>query len=309
LIGTACNDNNPCTINDVYTASCGCAGTATADADNDGVCAAQDPNDNNACIPNANHPNCSPCVVATSESFETGYVNFLDGGVDCNRSTSNPSNGTISVQLRDNSGAASGTASINLNLVGSLSAKVSFSWIGSGMESGEDFFLEISTNGGSTYTILKTYVYGTTYVNGTRYNENYTVTGITFTANTRFRLRCDASDDSDQIFIDNIIISKCTTAANAPLTERTLTDDRAFTISPNPSMGDLVVDLTAYRGDDVTLRVFDIKGQQVHTSAFGTVTQDQTTLDLSSLVDGMYFVQLSTQRGFTESQKLVIQKN
>ncbi|MFQ5445890.1 MAG: carbohydrate-binding protein, partial [Saprospiraceae bacterium] len=39
LIGTACDDGDPCTTGDVYDANCNCAGTFTgADADNDGVC-------------------------------------------------------------------------------------------------------------------------------------------------------------------------------------------------------------------------------------------------------------------------------
>lgn len=37
LIGTACDDGNPCTFNDVYTEDCECAGTLR-DSDNDGVC-------------------------------------------------------------------------------------------------------------------------------------------------------------------------------------------------------------------------------------------------------------------------------
>ncbi len=41
LIGTPCNDGNACTVNDVYTASCNCAGTYV-DSDNDGVCDSQD---------------------------------------------------------------------------------------------------------------------------------------------------------------------------------------------------------------------------------------------------------------------------
>ncbi|MBL7952653.1 MAG: T9SS type A sorting domain-containing protein, partial [Flavobacteriales bacterium] len=40
--GQSCNDNDPCTINDVITANCGCAGTPSGDTDNDGVCNAQD---------------------------------------------------------------------------------------------------------------------------------------------------------------------------------------------------------------------------------------------------------------------------
>ncbi|MEQ8703131.1 MAG: fibronectin type III domain-containing protein, partial [Phaeodactylibacter sp.] len=41
LIGTSCNDGDDCTINDVYTSDCDCAGTFQ-DSDNDGVCDADD---------------------------------------------------------------------------------------------------------------------------------------------------------------------------------------------------------------------------------------------------------------------------
>ncbi|TXI77428.1 MAG: fibronectin type III domain-containing protein, partial [Flavobacteriales bacterium] len=41
-VGSACNDNDPCTTNDVYTANCQCAGTPLPDSDGDGICNAQD---------------------------------------------------------------------------------------------------------------------------------------------------------------------------------------------------------------------------------------------------------------------------
>ena len=44
--GMDCNDNDACTINDVYDADCNCAGTFQ-DSDNDGICDAEDPCDNN----------------------------------------------------------------------------------------------------------------------------------------------------------------------------------------------------------------------------------------------------------------------
>ncbi|MFN5622170.1 MAG: hypothetical protein ACK478_12790, partial [Flavobacteriales bacterium] len=40
--GAPCNDNNPCTINDVYNADCACTGTFTGDSDDDGNCNAID---------------------------------------------------------------------------------------------------------------------------------------------------------------------------------------------------------------------------------------------------------------------------
>ena len=42
LIGTACNDNNSCTIGETYDANCGCSGGVAQDSDSDGVCDADD---------------------------------------------------------------------------------------------------------------------------------------------------------------------------------------------------------------------------------------------------------------------------
>ncbi len=41
VVGQSCNDNNPCTINDVYDEACNCVGVFQ-DSDNDGVCDAED---------------------------------------------------------------------------------------------------------------------------------------------------------------------------------------------------------------------------------------------------------------------------
>lgn len=42
LTGIACDDGNPCTINDAYDENCNCAGILTIDSDNDGTCDALD---------------------------------------------------------------------------------------------------------------------------------------------------------------------------------------------------------------------------------------------------------------------------
>lgn len=49
LIGSPCNDGVVCTINDVWTADCVCAGTKATDTDNDGVCDFIDLLPNNPC--------------------------------------------------------------------------------------------------------------------------------------------------------------------------------------------------------------------------------------------------------------------
>lgn len=53
LPGTPCNDGNACTLNDVWSATCQCAGVFSGDTDGDGVCNAQDgcPSDPNKTAP------------------------------------------------------------------------------------------------------------------------------------------------------------------------------------------------------------------------------------------------------------------
>ncbi len=49
LIGTACDDGNACTENDLWRNSCNCIGTPAADTDNDGVCDVLDASPENPC--------------------------------------------------------------------------------------------------------------------------------------------------------------------------------------------------------------------------------------------------------------------
>jgi len=71
--GTACNDNNDCTVNDTYNSNCQCVGIFQ-DSDNDGVCTNVDCNDNDASIPttpgttcNDNDPNTTNDVIQADE--------------------------------------------------------------------------------------------------------------------------------------------------------------------------------------------------------------------------------------------------
>ena len=67
--GASCNDNNVCTTGDVYDANCNCAGTF-ADADNDGVCDANDqcPGTNDGVIGTICNDG-DPCTI--NDTFDT----------------------------------------------------------------------------------------------------------------------------------------------------------------------------------------------------------------------------------------------
>ncbi|MCC6937152.1 MAG: T9SS type A sorting domain-containing protein, partial [Flavobacteriales bacterium] len=72
--GTACDDNDACTINDLYDAGCNCVGTFE-DSDSDGTCDADDgcPND-----PDKIAPGTCGCGVADTDSDNDGLADCMD---------------------------------------------------------------------------------------------------------------------------------------------------------------------------------------------------------------------------------------
>ncbi|MEM8527616.1 MAG: choice-of-anchor B family protein [Bacteroidota bacterium] len=212
--GAACDDGDACTTNDLLDANCNCAGTFT-DADNDGVCVGDDPDDNDQCVPNATDPSCNPtgggCTTIDNNDFEAGLGIWNLGGNDGRRNRNDGSfanSGTYCVRLRDNSGAASSMFTDNINATSYDRLEFSFSYIVTSFESNEDFFLELSTNGGSSYSAVENWVLSTDFQNDVRENVTVTING-NFTSSTRLRIRCDASNNGDRLFIDDVVIKGC----------------------------------------------------------------------------------------------------
>ncbi len=209
-IGDACDDGDACTSNDTVDANCDCLGIYT-DADNDGYCIGDDPNDNDQCIPDGSGPLCnSDCTVEDYQGFEAGWGIWNDGGSDVARVLSTTySTDSYSIRLRDNSGVASATTTGNLLMSSYESIEVAFSYFPVSMENTEDFFLEVSTDNGSSFTIVESWVRGVDFDNNTAYSENVAISGFTLTDQTQIRFRCDASGNSDWIYLDEVYISGC----------------------------------------------------------------------------------------------------
>ena len=72
--GAVCNDGDDCTTGDVFDENCNCVGTPVADNDNDGFCAVEDCDDNNASLPAAPGTACDDGNAET-----TGDVIGADG--------------------------------------------------------------------------------------------------------------------------------------------------------------------------------------------------------------------------------------
>jgi len=72
--GATCNDNDICTTDDAFDANCNCIGTPVADNDNDGFCAVEDCDDNDASLPATPGSTCDDGNPDT-----TGDVYSADG--------------------------------------------------------------------------------------------------------------------------------------------------------------------------------------------------------------------------------------
>ncbi len=149
--------------------------------------------------------------VLYSDNFESGYGNWVDGGNDCNRVNNTPLDTGYSVQLRDDS-SSSYMRTNNINLTPYSSASVEFIFstenFASGYYSGEEFYMEYSNNGGSSWSTMMTYRVGYNILNNRNYIDSRTVTsaGDGFSTNSRFRFRCNADSNSQKVYIDNVVI-------------------------------------------------------------------------------------------------------
>ncbi|MCB0518830.1 MAG: discoidin domain-containing protein, partial [Saprospiraceae bacterium] len=84
-IGSPCNDGDPCTVNDVVTAGCGCAGTFL-DTDNDGTCDTNDTDDDNDGIPDAqdNCPLQPNPVIQSIQVTDASCLGISNGSLSAN---------------------------------------------------------------------------------------------------------------------------------------------------------------------------------------------------------------------------------
>ena len=162
----------------------------------------------------------------------------------------------------------------------------------------------MSTNGGGSYTTVATWARGTDFQNNQRINESVTITQ-SFSANTRLRFRCDASGNSDWVYIDDVVISGCSTSASSSFVAATTNeepaedieelDDIEVTVYPNPVQNTLRIEGIA---GGAMVRLITMSGRIVDQG----VEKDQ--FDMRSLNKGIYLLQVVTD-GEVETFKVI----
>lgn len=114
---------------------------------------------------------------------------------------------------------------------------------------------------------------------------------------------------SAHLYFDNIHMTDMDTArVHQDTTSGTLYDrsikaeDSQVNTYPNPCRGELTITYAA--PDLMEYRLWDLQGREVQNGSFSTVTR----LDMNSLQDGIYLLQLGYGAGMSDRRKIILQK-
>ncbi|MDB9782763.1 DUF5011 domain-containing protein [Winogradskyella sp.] len=195
---------------------------------------------------------CAPCstLVTIHEGyFESGWDGWIDGGSDClyYAGGTYATEGIAAINLQDNSGVSSSMSLSNLNLAAFETVTFSFSYYAVSMENNEDFFVEF--NNGSGYQTIGRYIAGIDFPGNGAYSAAIEISNAyyNFSANSGFRIRCDASRNNDDVYIDAVVITGDLGGPDVIAPEITLNGSANVTIY----LGDAYVDAGATASDNV----------------------------------------------------------
>jgi len=105
------------------------------------------------------------------------------------------------------------------------------------------------------------------------------------------------SRGGDNVYIDNINLNNA-----LGINDIGLNND--FTIYPNPSSGIFILDNKGNRNAKTTIRITTALGETVYQSM---VSNEKSTIDLSCVAKGIYFVQITDEKKNAVNKKIVVQ--
>lgn len=258
-------------------------------------------------------------VTIDSNDFESGWGNWNDGGSDCRRNINDAAfanSGNFCVRLRDNTTTSVMTTD-NFDLSSFEDITVAFSYITNSMDNAsEDFWLQISTNGGASFTTVEEWNLNDEFVNNVRENDQVTIPGP-FSSTTQIRFRCDASANGDQVYIDDVVITGCTNG-NRQLDRVGITENNdnelaaptlsGFNVYPNPTKGFLNVEYSLGQVSDVRIIITDMTGRiVVNRNANQSEGKQSLELDTQNWAEGLYNVFVGTKHQ-RFSKRIVVAK-
>jgi len=197
------------------------------------------------------------------------------------------------VRLRDNSGQSSSIFTDVMDFRSASRVVVRFNYEAFSMEQSEDFMLEVSNDGGSSFTRIRRWVSGNDFRNGQALSVEEVIPENLLSRRTVIRLRCDASGNGDQVYIDDIEIETCgsrlqdTGAGNRSSDKGDISsselnvDQRLRELFPNPSSDQI----TLKTNDKLaSAMIIDSNGKQ-----HGEIIPNEMQ-NISELQSGFYYI-------------------
>lgn len=252
---------------------------------------------------------CSPCAppsntLLLAAYFETGWDNWIDGGMDVERVKSSYSwEGAYSIRLADNEGIQSAMTSPAFNLSMATGVQISFHFYAVSMEPGEDFWVQYR-NGTGNWRTIGTYAKGSNFNNNTFYVSTITVSDFIPTTAGSFRIQCDAGDNTDQVFIDAVIITSFNGSSimepgivikelQGVAVDSAISDlhepEKNLSVYPNPVEEILNVSFT---GNIESIKIFSLDGKEAGAQI---MNDSKTQLDINHLSPGIYFLSVLSE--------------
>ncbi len=212
--------------------------------------------------------------VITFDNFETGMGSYTDGGADMSRYTggTHAHQGVAAADIQDNTSTASSfyhTATYNVTAYQTLEVDFWFKMVG--METNENFFVQYFN--GSTWQTVANIVRAGSIVNNTFYHQVVTISSnsYTFPTNARLRFMCDASDNNDDVYIDEIEfrgMASGSLARNSNALSATEALPESFALKqnyPNPFNPTTTIAFALPEESKVSIKIYDISGSLVRT--------------------------------------------
>lgn len=258
------------------------------------------------------------CTTIDQEAFEVGWGIWNDGGVDADRINNGAyaQSGVYAIKLVDNTASSVITTDI-IDASSYETLEVSFSYITESMDnSNEDFWLQVSTDGGGNFTTVAEWNLNDEFVNGIRYAETVVISGITWTNQTQLRFRCDASGNWDFVYLDDILIAGCGMSGLASRTIQTVegashqpseTIDE-WVIYPNPARDFLYVERPDAIGHTVQISLLNLGGQLIKQEHYVAIEGTRIQMSLAEIPNGIYLVQYVVDGMMKHTKKVVVSK-
>lgn len=260
-----------------------------------------------------NIPNSPGYVTYNSNDFESGWGIWKDGGSDSSLGTnfeSYSSSGKASVRLRDNSGKASSMHTQVMDLTGITAAKVSFTCLPISLEKGELIVFEVSANGGDDFNVIHEWVIGNDLFDNIPNELTANIFSKMLSNNSVFRIRCDASSNNDEVYIDDVLIETSTDeklsepVASNPIDKVNITNVSALTLYPKPVINDLNLELRDGNSKMVKATILSHFGNEVKSYNLENTTNSK--LSVSSLPGGQtYLVMVTSDTGDSFIEKFI----